>query len=102
MTIATAFVVAITKSAEWLGPAWSGLLTPFPIMTSILSAFTHHQQGWQASTRILRGLLAALFSFSTFLFMVSWLLPEHTLLLTYSLAALAAVVMNAMVFQWIK
>lgn len=100
MIVATVFVIAVTKAAEWLGPAWSGLLTPFPIMTSILAAFTHQQQGWQASARILRALLTAMFGFATFLLVVSWWLPGHSLLAAYSLAVGATTVVNAGVF-WV-
>ncbi|MCY7352392.1 MAG: hypothetical protein LH606_17295 [Cytophagaceae bacterium] len=100
MAVATGFVIAVTKAAEWLGPAWSGLLTPFPIMTSILAAFTHQQQGWQASARILRALLAAMFGFATFLLVVAWWLPGHSLWATYSLAVGITIGVNAGVF-WV-
>lgn len=42
MVIATLFVVFITQLAAMLGPNWSGILTPFPIITSILAIFTHY------------------------------------------------------------
>lgn len=100
MAVATLFVVSITKAAEWLGPAWSGLLTPFPIMTAILAAFTHHQQGWQASTQILRGLQGAMFGFAAFLLVVGWGLPRLSMPVTYLIAVLATVLLNAVVWRW--
>jgi hypothetical protein len=99
MAVATGFVVAVTKAAEWLGPAWSGLLTPFPIMTSILAAFTHQQQGWQASTRILRGLLNGMFGFVTFLFAVGGLLPRVSIPATYALATVAALAVSGLAWR---
>ncbi len=99
MAVATGFVVAVTKAAEWLGPAWSGLLTPFPIMTTILAAFTHQQQGWQASTRILRGLLSGMFGFVTFLFAVGWLLLWVSIPATYGLALLAALGVSSLAWR---
>jgi hypothetical protein len=56
MLAATFFVVAVTQAADYLGPTWSGILTPFPIMTSTLAVFTHSQQGSDAAIRILYGL----------------------------------------------
>lgn len=100
MGVATLFVVGVTKTAEWLGPAWSGLLTPFPIMTAILAAFTHHQQGWQASTQILRGLQGAMFGFAAFFLVVGWALPKLPISLTYALAVGVTVGLNALVWRW--
>lgn len=102
MAVATGFVLGVTKVADWLGPAWSGLLTPFPIMTSILAAFTHHQQGWRVSTRLLRGLLGAMFGFATFLFGVGWGLPDQSIALTYTLATLANAVVNGLAWRWLR
>lgn len=100
MAVATLFVVAVTKAAEWLGPAWSGVLTPLPIMTAILAAFTHHQQGWQASTQILRGLQGAMFGFAVFLLVVSWGLLRFSIPLTYLVATVATVLTNTAVWRW--
>lgn len=100
MAVATLFVVGVTKAAEWLGPAWSGLLTPFPIMTAILAAFTHHQQGWQASTQILRGLQGAMFGFATFLLVVGWGLTRFSILVTYTLAVGLTALLNTVVWRW--
>src|SRR5215217_469552 len=50
MLVTTFFVVILTQAADFLGPTWSGILTPFPIMTSTLAVFTHAQQGSNAAT----------------------------------------------------
>jgi hypothetical protein len=34
-------VLAVTSLAAWLGPQLTGAITPFPIATTILLAFTH-------------------------------------------------------------
>lgn len=65
--VATAtIVVTLTYLAEFLGPRLSGLLTPFPVATSVLVAFFHREQGGAGAVRILRGLLIALFGFAGF------------------------------------
>jgi hypothetical protein len=75
MLVATFFVVILTQLADYLGPTWSGILTPFPIMTSTLAVFTHAQQGSDAAARILYGLLLAGYGFVAFLLGVYWLVP---------------------------
>lgn len=55
MLVATVFVLVITGLASILGPNWSGILTPFPIMTSVLAIFSHTLQGSGAAITTLRG-----------------------------------------------
>ena len=59
-------VVALTSAASALGPAVSGLLTPFPVATSVVVAFTLTQGGPDAAARALRGYLTGLPGFTTF------------------------------------
>jgi hypothetical protein len=66
MLLATAFVVGLTASADFLGARLSGLLSPFPIFASILAAFTHHLQGPQSTRRYLQGTIIGAFTFATF------------------------------------
>jgi hypothetical protein len=61
-------VFTITTAANTLGPAVSGVLTPFPIATSVLAAFALARDGPAAVTSILRGLVAGLPAFAALLF----------------------------------
>ena len=88
MLVATLFVLVITGLAAVLGPNWSGILTPFPILTSILAIFTHTLQGSDATILTLRGLLIGLFGFTTFLLLQAFLLPEFSVALSFGLAFL--------------
>src|SRR5690606_26169229 len=45
MLMITGFVLLLTYSAQVLGPTWSGILTPFPVITAVLAVFTHFGQG---------------------------------------------------------
>lgn len=63
---ALALVLALTGAAAALGPHLSGLLAPFPIVTSVLAAFTHAQAGPTAARRLLRGLVLGYFAFALF------------------------------------
>ncbi len=88
MLVATLFVLVITGLAAVLGPNWSGILTPFPILTSILAIFTHTLQGSDATILTLRGLLIGLFGFTTFLFLQAFLLPEFSVAISFGVAFL--------------
>lgn len=94
MAVATVFVVVITGLAEVLGPTWSGILTPFPILTSILAIFSHTLQGSHATINTLRGLVIGLFGFSTFLFLQALLLPHFSIALSFGLALLVNALIN--------
>jgi uncharacterized membrane protein YfbV (UPF0208 family) len=64
--------VLVTGLAAWLGPRLSGAITPFPIATTILLAFTHAQQGTPAAAGFLRAFLPAMWSFALFCFVLAW------------------------------
>lgn len=64
-------VVALTSAASALGPTVSGLLTPFPVATSVVMAFTIAQGGADAAARTLRGYLTGLPGFTSFFVLVA-------------------------------
>lgn len=94
MVIATLFVLAITGLARVLGPNWSGILTPFPIMTTVLAIFSHTLQGSNATIATLRGLVMGLLGFTTFLFLQAFLLPEFSIALSFGIAFVVNVLIN--------
>jgi hypothetical protein len=65
---ALVLVLTLTAVAGWLGPRLSGLLTPFPIIATVLATFTHAQRGTDELLRILRGLLSGFVAFALFCF----------------------------------
>ena len=95
MGVATGFVLAITGLAQVLGPAWSGILTPFPILTTILSVFAHYLQGSAAAIATLRGLMIGLLGFTTFLFLQAFLLPHFPVAVAFGLALVVNGSINA-------
>ncbi|WP_159474445.1 hypothetical protein [Dyadobacter sp. 3J3] len=102
MFVATVFVVLLTQLADKLGPTWSGILTPFPIMTSTLAVFTHIQQGSQATARILFGLLSASYGFVIFLIGVWWLVPIMQVGLAYGILAIVTMSVNGLAIRLIR
>ena len=66
MAAAAVLVLVLTGLAQRLGPALSGLLNAFPIMTTTIAAFTHAQRGYAAAVVFVNGYLRALPGFSLF------------------------------------
>jgi len=72
MVAAVTLVLTVTGLAAWLGPRFAGALTPIPIATTILLAFTHAQQGAPAAVGFLRAFLPAMWSFALFCAVLAW------------------------------
>jgi hypothetical protein len=87
--IATAtLVLVLTGLAARLGPAWSGLLNAFPVLTTIVAVFSHIQRGTAAAVAFLNGYLQAIVGFG--LFCVVMALGLEPLGLGWALAAALA------------
>jgi hypothetical protein len=66
-----ALVVALTAASGALGPSLSGLLAPFPIITSVLAVFTHMHGGPTQVRVLLRNFLVGFYGFAAFCFVLS-------------------------------
>ncbi|CAG5006953.1 hypothetical protein DYBT9275_03933 [Dyadobacter sp. CECT 9275] len=102
MFVATLFVVVLTQAADFLGPTWSGILTPFPVMTSTLAVFTHAQQGSDAAARVLYGLLLTGYGFVSFLTGVSWLIPHFPIGVVYGILVITTILINGITLRLIR
>lgn len=71
MAASALLVLAVTSASRGLGPRLTGLLTPFPVIASVLAAFTHLVDGPQAAQRYAQALLRGLPSFTLFTTTVS-------------------------------
>jgi hypothetical protein len=71
MGSAATLVLVTTSLAARLGPALSGVLTPFPVAVSVLAAFAHAQQGVPALLALLGGLLPSMWSFAVFCYVLA-------------------------------
>lgn len=91
-----ALVVLLTGLAEVLGARLSGMLAAFPVLASVLSAFTHAQAGADDVAAFLRGLVRGLLSFALFCFVVAVLLPTAGLAPAFAAATAAAVGAHAL------
>jgi hypothetical protein len=94
---ALAMVLAITLAAGTLGPTLSGLLAPFPILTSTLIVFTHAHYGAAETQVLIRGFLLGFYGFATFSLVLALTLGEMDVAPAFGLAlAAGAIVQIAM------
>ena len=93
-----ALVLLLTGLAGALGPRLSGLLASFPVLATVLAAFTHAQDGPAAAAQLLRGFVTGLVAFAVFCFSVAELLPHDSLGVTFLVSSLAALAVHAVSF----
>ncbi len=100
MLSAAALVLALTLSAQRLGPRLGGLLTPFPVASTVLAVFAHRQGASEAAVAVLKGLLLALNAFAAFCAVLALALPRLSLPATFAVALLAALAVQAAILAW--
>ena len=91
-------VLVLTGLAGSLGPRLSGLLASFPVLATVLAAFTHVQDGPAAAAELLRGFATGLVAFAVFCFSVAELLPHHGIAVTFVVSAAIAVAVHVVSF----
>jgi hypothetical protein len=97
MCAAASLVLLLTSAAGWLGPQLSGLLTPFPLATAIIAAFTHAQRGGRAAVSFFHGFVPALTTFAVFCFVLSTTLPHLPMAAAIGSALAAQLALQAIV-----
>jgi hypothetical protein len=91
-------VLALTGVSGALGPHLSGLLAPFPVITSVLAFFTHAHGGFAQVVILLRNFLFGFYGFAAFCFVLAVALPALASAAAFGLAAAAALAVQAMTF----
>jgi hypothetical protein len=81
-----------------LGPELSGLLAPFPIITSVLAVFTHAHGGTEQVRVLLRNFLVGFYGYATFCFVLAIGLPSLGIALAFCFALAAALAVQALTF----
>jgi uncharacterized membrane protein len=90
-----AIVLALTGLAGVLGARLAGMLAAFPVLASVLAAFTHAQDGADATASLLRGMVRGLVSFAVFCFVVAVLVERSGIGVAFAVATAAALVAHA-------
>ncbi len=91
---ALVLVTLVTASARLLGPKVAGVITPFPIITATLAAFSHHQSGSSTAASMMRGLVRGLASFVVFFWLLAFLLTRTSITLSFVGGLCACVTMH--------
>ena len=91
-------MLVLTAVSGALGPHLSGLLAPFPIITSVLAVFTHAHGGAAQVDILLRNFLVGFFGFAAFCFVLAVALPGLATAAAFGLATAAALTVQAAIF----
>lgn len=93
---AAVMVVAVTSASGALGPTWSGVLAPFPTVTSVLAGFSLAHDPRPATQTLLRSMVVGFFSFAAFLAAIAATLEAWGVALAFATAlALTAAIQAA-------
>ena len=68
--------LAVSLSAATIGSAWSGLLTTYPVLGTVLAVFSHRNHGPDFVTVLLRSMATGMYSFATFFLVLALLLAD--------------------------
>ena len=99
MVVALALVTIIMLSADRLGPQLSGIVSTYPVILTVIGAFTHHQWGRDAVRRVLRGLAVSLLSFAAFFLVVGLTLPTAGVEGSFGLASVPAAAISGLLLR---
>ncbi len=100
--VATGLVFLLTAVAPKLGPQTTGLVSPFPVFGGVLAIFAHRHFGTRDAQRVLRSVVLASFSFAVFFLIVGAMLARYGCAVTYSIAAVASLSANALLFARLR
>jgi len=89
--LAAAMVLVLTTVAGRLGPEASGVLAPFPTITSVLAGFAIAHAGETGTLLLLRGMVRGFFSFAAFCLAVALAIEPLGVGAAFGLALLATV-----------
>jgi hypothetical protein len=88
-------VLGLTALSGALGPHLSGLLAPFPIITSVLAIFTYAHAGVDQVDLLLRNFLLGFYGFAAFCFVLAISLPDFSTAAAFGAAAAAALIVQS-------
>ena len=75
MAAGAILVLAVTYSAASFGAQLSGLLSMFPVISTVLAVFSHRQCGHEFTICLLRGIVFGWYAFLVFCIVLGWALP---------------------------
>ena len=97
MGAGAAMVLGVTAAAEALGSVWTGLFAAFPVMSTVLAAFSHRANGAGYAIALLRSMIGGFYSYITYCLCVALFLQDWGIFATYVTAVIAAVAVQGAV-----
>lgn len=94
MAVGALLVFLVTYFAASLGPRMSGILGMFPVMSSVLTVFSHRTAGKGFAVALLKGMLLGWYSFSAFCFTLALMLEQFSLGYALTAAMIVALVIQ--------
>ena len=95
MVAAALLVFGVTHFSSSLGAQLSGVFALFPVMSSVLVAFSHRNSGAPFAIHLLRGMVLGFISFAIFCTVLAVALPVFGTAVAFGLAVAAAVIAQA-------
>jgi hypothetical protein len=102
MLVTAVLVVSLTGVAHLLGPALSGLLTPFPVATSVLVVFAHREAGAPGVLAVYGGFIPSLYSFASFCAALSFGLGRWSVPAAFAAALLVTLAAQTVVLEAVR
>jgi len=90
MLAGAAVTLAVTSLASTIGPSWSGMFAVFPVITSVLSVFSHRASGPAFTVALLRAMIWGLYALTSFCLALAILLPHRSVAISFAGAAAVA------------
>lgn len=94
MAVGAILVLSVTYFASNLGPRLVGFFAMFPVMSTVLTVFSHRTAGKNFAIALLKGMLLGWYSFSAFCFSLTLLLREHGLFPSFLVATIVAAIVQ--------
>lgn len=97
MAATAVLVAAITLTADLLGPKVSGIVATFPVISTVVGAFTLARWGADALSALARGIALSLLSFTAFFVVTGSTAERWGLAASFAAASLAALLTSGAV-----
>jgi hypothetical protein len=97
MVAGAVMVLGVTAAAEALGTVLTGVFSAFPVMSTVLAAFSQRANGAGFVVALLRSMMGGFYAYIVFCLCVALMLETWGTATTFTVAVIAAVAMQGLV-----
>jgi uncharacterized membrane protein (GlpM family) len=83
--------LAVTTASASMGAAWSGVLSVFPLLASVLAVSAQRAHGADFVALLMRGMVVGRGSFAAFFAVIAMLLPQYGVMASFACAAVVSI-----------